>query len=298
MSRICFIVNPAAGHGRTRKHWDKLEPLAASLGSYDVKFTERPLHGTELARQAAAEGYERVVAFGGDGTLNEVGNGLVGTKTAMALVPAGSANDWVRTFPVPTDLALATRLAFEGRRVPTDVGLAEAGDVRRYFFNMVGAGFDGEIAGRVNELGPILKTVPGTLPTLICLVLTLFSYKNPTMTLTIDGETMVVPRLVLSAFGICRFVGGGMMLLPEAITDDGLLEVMWAHDFGRIELLGVVGKTYKGKHVGHPRIHFTRAKTVTVSSSIPLFWHMDGEVGGRLPLKVEVVPRALDIILP
>lgn len=298
MPRVCFIVNPVAGHGRAKKNWEKLEPLAASLGSYGVKFTEYPLHGTELARQAAAEGYDRVIAFGGDGTLNEVGNGLIGTKAAMGVVPTGSANDWIRTFPIPTDLAQAVRLAFEGRRVPVDAGLAESGDVRRHFFNMVGAGFDAEIAGRVNELGPVLKTIPGTLPTLICLVLTLFSYKNPTVTLTIDGETMVVPRLVLSAFGICRFLGGGMMLLPSAITDDGLLEVMWAHDFGRIELLGVVGKTYKGKHVGHPRIHFTRAKRITVSSSIPLFWHMDGEVGGRLPLSVEIVPGALDIILP
>jgi len=295
---VRFIVNPIAGHGRAKKKWEKAEPFVAGLGEYSVRFTERPLHGEELARQAVADGCDRVVVFGGDGTINEVGNGLVGTKTAMAIIPTGSANDFVRTFPIPLDIEKAVLLAYEGRRVRIDAGLAEGGGVRRHFFNMVGAGFDAEIAGRVNDLGPLLKVVGGTLPTIICLIMTLFTYRYPTVTLKIDGESQVVPNLVLSGVGICRFLGGGMMLLPEAIPDDGLFDIMWAHDISRLGILGIVGKTYKGAHVGHPRIHFTRGKKVEVSSSLPLLWHMDGEVGGRLPMSFTLIPKAIDLMLP
>lgn len=287
-----------AGHGRAKKNWERVRPLATSLGDCGVKFTERPLQAGELARQAVAEGYDRVVVFGGDGTLNEVGNGLVGTGAAMAMVPTGTANDWVRTFSIPRKIEDAVRLAYAGRRVPVDVGLVRGSSGSRHFFNMVGAGFDAEVAGRTNDLGPWLKVAGGTVPTLVSLVLTLFTYKNPTVTLEIDGQTHVIPKLVLSAVGVCRFIGGGMMLLPEAIPDDGLFDVMWAHEFGRLELLGVVAKTYKGGHVGHPRIHFARAKRVSVTSSAPLRWHVDGEVGGHLPVDIEIIPKALDVILP
>ncbi len=300
MARVCFIVNPTAGHGRAAKRWEKAEPVVARLGSYAVKFTERPMHAGELARRAVAEGYDRIAVFGGDGTMNETGNGLVGTGAAMAIVPTGTANDLARSFPIPWKTEDAVRLAFEGRRMPIDVGLVRGpdGGDGRFFFNMVGAGFDAEVAGRTNDLGPWLKVAGGTIPTVVALVLTLFSYRNPSVTLVMDGREITVPKLVLSAVGVCRFIGGGMMLLPQAIPDDGQFDVMWAHEFGKLELLGIVAKTYKGGHVGHPRIHFARATRVSVSSSQPLLWHVDGEVGGHLPMTVEIRPKALDVIVP
>jgi len=115
MPRVCFIVNPVAGHGRALAEWKRIEPLAAQLGEYCVKFTKGPGHATELAREAVREGYDRVVSMGGDGTLNEVGNGLVGSGVALAVIPAGTGNDWVRTAGVPRDLAEGCRLAFQGR---------------------------------------------------------------------------------------------------------------------------------------------------------------------------------------
>jgi YegS/Rv2252/BmrU family lipid kinase len=299
MPRVCFIVNPAAGHGRAKKNWEKVKPLVDSFGGdHTVRFTERPMHAAELAGRAAEEGCERVVVFGGDGTLNEAGNGLVGTGVALALVPTGSANDWVRQFSIPMAIDEAVRLALNGRRASIDVGLVESQHGRRYFFNMIGAGFDAEAADKVNRLGPLLKAVPGTLPTVVCVILTLFTYRYPTITLRIDGEERDIPKAVLSAFGICGYVGGGMMILPGAVPDDGLFDVLWAHGISRPGILGLLTKIYKGKHVDHPGIEMTRARRVEVSSSLPLIWHMDGEIGGRLPISVEVVPKALDVILP
>src|SRR5690606_37454687 len=166
MPRVCFIVNPIAGRGRALACWKQIEPLAARLGEYGVKFTERPGHAIELARLAVQEGYDRVVSLGGDGTLNEVGNGLVGTDAALAVIAAGRGNDWVRTTGVPTDAAEGCRLAFEGRVARLDVGLARG---YRYFFNAAGFGFDAEVCVRVDRYGkrfPKLSYLRGVFDTL------------------------------------------------------------------------------------------------------------------------------------
>lgn len=301
--RVCFVVNPTAGHGRAARLWRRLEPLVRSFAGnagagYAVRFTEKPGHARELASRAAEEGFERVAVVGGDGTMNEVANGLVGTAAALAIVPAGTANDLVRSFPIPVKAEEATRLAFEGRVGRMDVGLAETAQVRRYFVNMFGSGFDAEVAGLVNDIGPVVKRLGGGVAIPVCLVMTLVRYRFPWVTLTIDSRNIEVPRLIFSAVAIGRFIGNGMMLLPEAVVDDGLLDVMWAHEMGRLEILRTVLKTYSGRHVEHPRVHFTRGKKVRVESSTPLRCHVDGEVGGFLPATIEVVPGALGIVLP
>lgn len=307
MTRMCFIVNPVAGHGRARANWERTQPLVERLsqshGEYRVCFTEFPGHATTLARQAAEDGYDRVAVFGGDGTLNETGNGLVGTGAALAIVATGSANDWVRQFPIPTDIEAAVRLAYEGRRVRVDAGVVEYGTLdheprRRYFFNMIGAGFDAEAAERVNRFGGVLKVMPGTLPSLICVILTLFTYRFPTMTLRLDGREVTIPRGVLSIFGLCGYIGGGMWVLPAASPYDGLIDVMWAHGLSRPAILYLMTKIYKGKHIEHPKVELTRAARVEVTSDPPLIWHVDGEILGRLPITVQVVPKALDVVMP
>lgn len=295
MPRVCFIVNPTAGHGRALKTWKRIEPLVASLGEYGVKFTERPRHGEELARQAAAEGYDRVVALGGDGTLNEVGNGLMGTKSALAVVPVGTGNDWVRTVGIPRDAEAAVRIVFGGRCVPMDVGLAVG---YRYFFNIAGIGFDAEVSRQVNDYGPVLKAVGGTLPSLLAIVGTLFRFMGAPVKVQVDEETLEVPRMLLMAVGIARYYGGGMDILPDAVIDDGQFDLAWGFDLGRRELVNLVGKIYKGGHVGHPKVRFARAKRVTATSTQRVAFHLDGDVAGNLPVTFELLPGALDVIIP
>ncbi|MDF2630486.1 MAG: hypothetical protein K0R39_4317 [Symbiobacteriaceae bacterium] len=295
MPRICFIVNPTAGHGRALKTWQRIEPLVASLGEYGVKFTERPRHGEELARQAAAEGYDRVVALGGDGTLNEVGNGLMGTKSALAVVPMGTGNDWVRTVGIPRDAEAAVRIAFGGRRVPMDVGLAVG---YRYFFNIAGIGFDAEVSRQVNDYGPVLKAVGGTLPSLLAIVGTLFKFNGVPVKVQKDEETMEIPRMLLMAVGIARYYGGGMNILPDAVIDDGKFDIAWGFDLGRSELVSLVGKIYKGGHVGHPKVRFTQARRIAATSTQRVAFHLDGDVAGNLPVTFELLPGALDVIIP
>lgn len=295
MTRCCFIVNPTAGHGRALKTWKQVEPVARALGEYAVRFTEHPRHGEALARSAATEGWDRVVVLGGDGTLNEVGNGLIGTRSAMAVIPTGTGNDWVRTAGIPRDPEAACRIAFQGRVAPSDAGLAVG---YRHFFNIAGIGFDAEVSRAVNDYGPVLKLIGGTLPTLLGIATTLFTYPQVHITAEVDGRTVQIPRMALMAVGIARYYGGGMKILPNAQIDDGLFDLAWGSNLGKAELIRLVGKIYHGGHVGHPKVTFTRASRVMATADRPVSFHLDGDVAGTLPVTFELIPAALNVVAP
>lgn len=295
MPSLCFVVNPTAGHGRARKTWERIEPLAHSLGECGVKFTERRRHGEELARQAAREGYDRVVALGGDGTLNEVGNGLMGTGAALAVVPTGTGNDWVRTVGIPLDPEAATRIAFQGPAIPMDVGLAVG---HRYFFNIAGIGFDAEVSRRVNDYGPVLKAVSGTIPSLLGILGTLFHFTGVKVAAELDGQRIEIPRMLLMAVGIARYFGGGMKILPEAVIDDGLFDVVWGDGLTRPELVQLVGKIYHGEHMGHPKVTLAHGRRLYATADKPVAFHLDGDVAGVLPVTFELKPGALRVVVP
>lgn len=296
MPRLCFIVNPTAGHGRALATWNRIEPLAASLGEYAVKFTEGPGHGKELARAAALEGFDRVVVLGGDGTVNDVANGLVRSPAALAVVPTGTGNDWVRTAGVPRDPEAAVRIAFSGRRAKSDVGLVV--EQQRYFFNVTGLGFDAEVIRRVNQYGPVLKSFGGALPHLLGVVGALFHFTGAPVRFELDGQPLESPRMLLMAVGIARYFGGGMKILPHAEIDDGLFEIVWGEDLSRLELIGLVGKIFSGGHEGHPKVRFARGRRIVAFSDRPVAVQMDGDLIGQLPITMELLPGALDVILP
>lgn len=291
--RTCFIVNPTAGRGRALEAWRRLEPQVGDWGATEVavRFTERPRHGTELARAAAAAGFDRVVSVGGDGTLNEVGNGLVGSRTALAVVSVGSSNDWVRTAGVPMDAAAAARLALTGRVTRTDIGHVPG---VRHFFNIAGVGFDAAVSHVFNRAW--YKRLGGKLPNLMAVVQTLAAWQSPRVSVEIDGE-VAEKRLFLMAVGIARYYGAGMMVLPDAIADDGLFEVVLGRDLGKGEVLGLLGKIFSGRHRGHPKIEFARGRRVALRSEDTVYYHLDGDVAGRLPVTFEIVPAALDVVV-
>jgi len=291
MPRVCFIVNPVAGHGRALAEWKRIEPLAAQLGEYCVKFTKGPGHATALAREAVREGYDRVVSMGGDGTLNEVGNGLVGSGAALAVIPAGTGNDWVRTAGVPRDSAEGCRLAFQGRVAKMDVGLAHG---HRYFFNGAGFGFDAEVCARVNSYGPRfrkLSYVRGVFDALN-------HFTGVPVDVEIDGQTLHLPRVLLLEVGNGRYFGGGMQIFPGADFSDGRFEIAWGENLSRLELLRLVSLIYSGKHVGYPKVRMMQGRKVSASSPERVVFQVDGDVIGRLPVTFELIPQALDVVLP
>ena len=297
-----FIVNPVAAGGRTGSMWPKIEKLLRSLDiSFDHRFTEAPNHATALAREAVEQGYQTVVAVGGDGTVNEVVNGLMSPGSSQAgavlgVVITGRGSDLARTIGVPFDYGEACARLTGQRTMTVDVGLVqfhrEGEAQRRYFVNVGGGGFDAEVAERANRAPNFMG---GTVPYLSSLVTTLITYHNKPLELTLDDREPI--RTVANSVIVanCQFFGGGMRVAPEADPNDGLFDVIVIGDIDKADFLMTVPKVYDGTHITHPQVDSYRAKHVEVLSQQPLLLQVEGEVCGHAPLIFDIVPAALQI---
>lgn len=295
-TELLFIVNPVAGHGRSLRIFNRLQAVldrVASLRSV-VWTTQGPGHARELAERAGLEGYERVVAVGGDGTVHEAINGLMGLKpelrqrVAFGVVPAGSGNDFSRNLGVPTDAgALATVLA-SGVASPVDVGSVNG----HYFANVAGVGFDAEVAALANR---IPKYVPGTLTYVICALAQLALYKNAAVRLYLDGK-LIERRILLVAVGNGAHYGGGMMICPGARMNDGKFRVVVAGDLSRAGVLRTLPQVYSGRHLHNPLVEVYDAQEVRVEAERPLTVQADGEIVATSPTTIQLIPMALRVI--
>mgnify|MGYP005840346863 CR=1 FL=1 len=296
-----LIVNPVAGNGRGAKLWPRLcQELHAGGTEFDYLFTEGPDHAVELARQAVAEGCRLIVAVGGDGTIHEVVNGLmvedqVPEGVVLGAICCGTGSDFARTVGlVQEPLAAARRLAYgSDRRI--DLGVIhcwqEGQEVVEYFPNAAGLGFDGEVAARVNRMS---KAGGGTIPYLTGLLLTLITYENKPVTITLDDRTWAQrANAVVVANG--RYFGGGMHIAPDARPEDGLFDVIVIGDVTKLELLMQVPRVYRGTHLSHPKVDAYRSRRVQVESPQRLILQADGEYVGEAPATFRLLPGALTV---
>ena len=297
--KTVFLVNPAAENGAAGRRWPELAHEAASLGLQgDTRFSERPGHLTELAREAAADA-DLLVAVGGDGTVNEVVNGIAGLDVELALIPRGTGGDFVRTFGIPRKLDRAVEVALRGRTRVIDLGRGRyrswAGeDEESYFANIASAGMSGAIAKRTNETS---KALGGKVSYAWATVAVFSRWRSDEVRVRVDG-TEQAGRMhdVIVANG--RYLGGGMKMVPEAEPDDGLLDVLLIGDLTKRDLLLTMPKTYRGKHLPHPKATLLRGTTVEIDAPEPLPVELDGEQPGTTPVRFEIVPRALRLRVP
>ena len=297
--KTVFLVNPAAENGAAGRRWPELAHEAASLGLQgDTRFSERPGHLTELAREAAADA-DLLVAVGGDGTVNEVVNGIAGLDVELALIPRGTGGDFVRTFGIPRKLDRAVEVALRGRTRAIDLGRGRyrswAGeDEESYFANIASAGMSGAIAKRTNETS---KALGGKVSYAWATVAVFSRWRSDEVRVRVDG-TEQAGRMhdVIVANG--RYLGGGMKMVPEAEPDDGLLDVLLIGDLTKRDLLLTMPKTYRGKHLPHPKATVLRGTTVEIDAPEPLPVELDGEQPGTTPVRFEIVPRALRLRVP
>ena len=297
--KTVFLVNPAAENGAAGRRWPELAHEAASLGLQgDTRFSERPGHLTELAREAAPDA-DLLVAVGGDGTVNEVVNGIAGLDVELALIPRGTGGDFVRTFGIPRKLDRAVEVALRGRTRAIDLGRGRyrswAGeDEDSYFANIASAGMSGAIAKRTNETS---KALGGKVSYAWATVAVFSRWRSDEVRVRVDG-TEQAGRMhdVIVANG--RYLGGGMKMVPEAEPDDGLLDVLLIGDLTKRDLLLTMPKTYRGKHLPHPKATLLRGTTVEIDAPEPLPVELDGEQPGTTPVCFEIVPRALRLRVP
>lgn len=293
--RIFVIVNPVAGHGRARRAWQAVGPALQDAGvRFEEVLEERPGEAVGLAATAVAQGYETIVAVGGDGTVHEVVNGIMRERRmdqpALAIIPGGTANDFARAVGVPKDALAAGRLLL-GSGVRRRVDLGRVND--RYFAGISGVGFDAEVAAKINRWP---KWIGGTTLYIAAILTMLVSYRPAPTRLRIDGEEQDLPLFLLAAANT-PWYGGGMYMAPHARFDDGLLEVITAWDLGKVETLGLLPKVFSGAHLRHRKVAHRSAREVRVESPVPLAIHADGETVGRVPAVFQAVPAALEVIV-
>jgi YegS/Rv2252/BmrU family lipid kinase len=283
------------------RRWPELAHRAANLGlTGDTLLSERPGQLGELAARAADEDASRVVVVGGDGTVNEVAQGLAGREgVELAVIPRGTGGDFVRTYGIPRRLEDAVAVARDGEVRPIDLGRASyrawaGGDGQSYFANIGSAGMSGAIAKRANETS---KALGGKVSYLWATVTVFARWRNDDVLVTMDRERRE-GRMhdVVVANG--RFFGGGMMICPEAEPDDGLFDVLLIGDLTKRDLLLTLPKTYRGRHLPHPKAELLRGAVVEVDAPQPLPVELDGEQPGTTPVRFEVVPKALLLRVP
>ncbi|HZO96057.1 MAG TPA: diacylglycerol kinase family protein [Gaiellaceae bacterium] len=290
-----FLVNPASGNGATGRRWPRLRERARELGlAGEALVSERPGHLTELARAAAAE-HELLVVVGGDGTLNEVVNGLAGRPDAeIAVLPAGTGQDFGRTYGIPTRFDDAIRVALEGETMTIDLGRASFGGRERYFANVGSVGMSGAVALRANSM---TKALGGRITFYYALAREFARWRNTEVTIAFEGGGRRGPMHdVVVANG--QWHAGGMWVAPEASFDDGLFDVVVIGDVTKLDFLTTSPRLYRGGHVRHPRVEVLRSSWLSVEAAAPLPIELEGEPVGTTPVRFEVVPAALRVRVP
>jgi diacylglycerol kinase (ATP) len=294
-------VNPAAAGGSTGRQWPEIAHRAAARGlDGDALISDAPGRLTTLASEAVADGATRLVVVGGDGSVNEVVNGIAGAEGVdLAVIPRGTGWDFVRTYDIPRDLDAAIDVALTGDAREIDVGVVSyrtwSGDeATSRFANVASAGISGAIARRANESS---KALGGKVSYYWATLAVFLGWQTGELRVTVDDETRS-GRMIDAMVCNGRYLGGGMMMCPDAEPDDGLFDVLLIGDVTKRDLAFVLPKTYRGKHLPHPRLELLRGRVVTVDADEPLPIELDGEQPGTTPARIEIEPRTLRVVVP
>ncbi len=301
---VVFVVNPAAANGSTRRRWPEIAHRAAELGlAGEALFSERQGHAAELARTAAEGGARLVVAVGGDGTVNEVANGILAAggdePPELAVIARGTGTDFVRHFRIPSGLDAAVGVALSGASMAIDAGRLtyrswSGEDETAYFVNAASAGMSGAVAQRANASS---KALGGKVSFLWATLAVFAGWHASEMEIEVDDQRrtgLMYDAIVAN----CRYLGGGMAMCPEARPDDGLLDVLVIGDITRRDLALTLPKVYRGTHLPHPKAEALRGRRISVRSETPLPVELDGEQPGTTPAVFEIVPDALRLRVP
>jgi YegS/Rv2252/BmrU family lipid kinase len=287
--RHLLLVNPSAGHGRARKTLPRVEEALRARGlAYRVVLTESAEHGCDEAR-AAASGGEAVVVMSGDGLVGQVGGVLAGGEVPLGVIPGGRGNDFARVVGIPTEVSAAVDVLAGGTTRAIDVGEVNG----RRFLCIASCGFDSEC----NRIANQVRIVRGNLVYLYSVPRALAAWKPARFTLVLDGERREFTGYSVGAANSKAF-GGGMFLAPDAELDDGLLDVVYVTQVGKLRYLRGLPKVFSGRHVENEEVTVVRAAEVEISADRPFEVYADGDHIADLPATVRVLPRALNVIVP
>ncbi|HEY6189057.1 MAG TPA: diacylglycerol kinase family protein [Pyrinomonadaceae bacterium] len=306
------IVNPSSAGKATREKWPAMaSDLRTHFGPFNCAFTERTGDGRRLALRGAAEGRRLIIACGGDGTINEVANGILeaGGECELGILPSGTGGDFRRTLGIPSRTAAAARALRVARARLMDVGrvsyVNHEGDVEsRYFLGVASFGMGPEVIERVKESGPSwlpairARRLSGRVSFAIATLQTTLSSPRTTVAIQLDDH----PERRLTVANLCvanaRYFGGGMKIAPDALVDDGLFDIISIGDLGALKILANAPQLYLGTHLGMEQVHHALAARIEARPAreeMKVAIEVDGELPGRLPATFEILPRALRV---
>ena len=301
-NRWFTIINPKSGGGRAARDRDRIAGELDRAGVVcELVVSEHAGHAHALASQAASRGYRKFLAVGGDGTLNEVLNGALSQEAldandlTLGLIPVGRGNDWARGRELPLGYAEIASLIATGCTIKHDVGVIEhftehAGSLR-YFLNVAGAGFDAHVVSKVQ--GSRL----GALTYLAALPSGFASYRCPELDISADGNTHTGNVFVVFA-AIGRYCGGGMLIAPGAVHDDGLLDVVVVRDISKWELLLNIRRLFDGSIESYEKVRAFRTNVLEITGPAPAATEADGELLPSTPARVSVLAQRIRIVAP
>jgi diacylglycerol kinase (ATP) len=300
--KVKLIFNPTADMGKAWQIANDLRPIVADYGHADWSGTVYPTHATELARQAGEQGYDKVVALGGDGTVHEVINGLMQVpeekRPILGVVPIGSGNDFAHAIGVHEKADVALVHALQGAPKLIDLGLLidETGR-QEYFDNTLGIGFDAVVTIRSHKL-PVLR---GFLMYLTAVIQTIILNFDPMrLQIETDSEKWEMPTVMLTVCNGPR-EGGGFLVAPEARNDDNLFHYATIRKISRLMMFRLVPEVMNGTHGRFKQVRMGTCRKLSLASDRPVYIHADGEIytsfGTNLrKLTIELIPGALQVV--
>lgn len=306
--KIAVVVNPRSAGGKTARRWPEIaRALEKGLGQVTARFTKEKGDGTVLARELLREGFDFIVAAGGDGTINEVANGFlesdqpVRPEARLGILPLGTGGDFRRTLGIGPGIPEAMETLAAGAPLRIDVGRAafcghDGRALTRYFVNVASFGMGGEVAARSQNA---TRPLGGTVSFLWATFRTLLSYRGKRVRLELDGSKLPSDFFITNvAVGNGEYHGGGMRPCPGAILNDGIFEVTVIGHLGRFELARDIRALYSGGVYRHPKVRHLRARRVAAESEEPVSLEVDGEPVGRLRFEAVVLPERLAVMVP
>lgn len=300
------IVNPAAGGHSIYREWPSISKRLVKNGLlFDYVYTEGAGHAAELAKAAANADYRYLIAVGGDGTVNEVVNGILNSSgshdTILGIVSAGTTCSFARSVGIPPDPVSSASLLISQNRLSIDVGVVEykskGQHLNRFFVNEADVGFGATVVEASKRLPTYFGRTINYLPHVLGGVGSLLGYKNKRITLRVEeeAEDTCVCAMVVIANG--SYFGGGMCIAPDAKPDDGLLDVIIFGDVKKAEMMKIWQMTYNGRHVSHDKVRARQIRSMTMQCDEKILVEADGELLGEGPVSFSVLPSALSIVV-
>jgi len=306
--RIAAIANPRAANGRVGRLWPQLSRrLRERLGDLTLHLTDSPGHATRISRDLIADGYDLVVAVGGDGTINEVANGFLhvgrtsSSQASLGILPVGTGADFQRTLAIPSDSNAAIDILVGGEARPIDAACVryvanDGREAQRFFVNLTSFGISGAIAARAKNR---LQALGGKAAFLWATLKTAATDRGRKVEIQVDNNAEWQEHFITNiAVGNGQFHGGGMRPCPRAMLDDGILDITIIDHLSRIEIARDIRKLYSENVYVLSKVHHLRARRIAARCPEPTWIEVDGEPLGRLPLEIEVLPAGLRVIFP